>query len=94
MARGKFADMLAVINGYDCVTSKDAVLAWRGLDPRNPMNDPALQDAIDASVGRAVLPEEALQNLLAHPDRAVAASQQPIKIKPLNGAGRIIDIDA
>lgn len=85
--------MIPVINGYACVTSEDAAFARRGLDPQNPTNDPAIADELAASVGRAVMPEDTFDALVAHPE-AVAEQAHAAISPPRSGPGRIFDFKA
>ncbi|QCI62870.1 hypothetical protein [Phreatobacter stygius] len=86
--------MIPIINGYACVTSEDAALARHGFDPQNPTNDPAKAEELAASVGRAVMPEEAFDALIAHPEAAVEEVRANAGPKPSTGPGRIFDFKA
>jgi hypothetical protein len=40
-----------IVNGYVCQTSCDVTVAKKGIDPRNPHDDPVKQAQIDAAKG-------------------------------------------
>jgi hypothetical protein len=40
---------MKIVNGYACQTSCDVTAAKRGLDPRNPHDDPVKQAQLDAA---------------------------------------------
>lgn len=84
--------MIPIINGFACVTSEDAAFARRGLDPQNPTNDPAIADRLAVSVGRAVMPEEAFDALVAHPEAVAEEVAGQFGPKPAVGPGRIVDL--
>lgn len=40
--------MFKVVNGYACTSGCDVAVAKKGIDPRNPRNDPVKQEMLDA----------------------------------------------
>jgi hypothetical protein len=43
---------MKIVNGHVCATSCDERVARRGVDPRNPREDPVKQAALDAQAGK------------------------------------------
>ncbi|MBH0238246.1 hypothetical protein [Methylobrevis albus] len=40
--------MFKVVNGFACTSGCDVAVAKKGVDPRNPRNDPVKQEMLDA----------------------------------------------
>lgn len=68
--------MIEIINGYPTTTSAEVSLARRGLNPENPVDDPAKADAIESRAGRAVMPAVVFDGMLTPLDRAAQPEPQ------------------
>lgn len=44
--------MTSIVNGYPCSNCTDTSLAKRGIDPRNPTNDPVKAEELDVRAGK------------------------------------------
>lgn len=85
--------MIAMVNGYPCTTCAEVSLARRGLDPENPVNDPAKAAEIETRPGRAVMPAVVFDGVLAphETDRIRSSAKAGPAAAP---AWRLIDITA
>jgi hypothetical protein len=53
--------MTSIVNGYPCSNCSETSLAKRGIDPRNPTNDPVKAEELDVRAGKPPEPRSAVE---------------------------------